>query len=561
MSSIPTTRNVIEFIKGDVEERYKCIQCRHVLRDPVQSSCGHRFCFLCVEGIFQKDPSEHKCPDDGEALSRNEVFMDKCAKRELLSLECFCYNKSRGCQWTGQLANLQDHDSECPFSEIKCLYSDLGCSVVVLRYLLAKHIENDCLYKVVNCPYCELGFSGVKMREHLEVCGKFPVKCPHGCDQDEILREKLQDHSNSCPKVPVQCSFSGMGCKFRGSRESLEDHISSSAAEHLAISSKYIQEIVQKMENLQLKLNASQELNQSYEARLSLQNEALALNKQTLSTHQVKLARLEANLDIQRQISDELRKNVQGLLKANENRPGGENIHGVVQRLDFQEERMTLIAEEVTQLRESPPSRSSGRAGERVSLPSASGNNQRLDRLEHSFTLHEIQMADTDLKLQILEAATYDGTFLWKIDEFQRRFRESVEGKTISIYSPPFYTSRNGYKLCARAYLNGDGPTGKGKYVSLFIVLMRGEYDALLSWPFRQRITFKLLDQELISDVTETFRPDPNSSSFQRPRSEMNIASGCPHFCSHNLLRSRGYIRDDTIFIKVIVDTIGLPMI
>ena len=97
--------------------------------------------------------------------------------------------------------------------------------------------------------------------------------------------------------------------------------------------------------------------------------------------------------------------------------------------------------------------------------------------------------------------------------------------------------------------------------MSLFIVIMRGDNDALLSWPFRQRITFKLLDQDRIADVSETFRPDPNSSSFQRPRSDMNIASGCPMFCSHSSLRSRGYIRDDTIFIKVIVDTVGLAAI
>ena len=31
----------VEFI-GKVEERYKCVACRNVLQDPVQSWCGHR---------------------------------------------------------------------------------------------------------------------------------------------------------------------------------------------------------------------------------------------------------------------------------------------------------------------------------------------------------------------------------------------------------------------------------------------------------------------------------------------------------------------------------------
>jgi len=41
--------------------------------------------------------------------------------------------------------------------------------------------------------------------------------------------------------------------------------------------------------------------------------------------------------------------------------------------------------------------------------------------------------------------------------------------------------------MCARLYLNGDG-MGKGTHVSLFFVVMRGAYDALLKWPFRQKV-------------------------------------------------------------------------
>ena len=93
-----------------------------------------------------------------------------------------------------------------------------------------------------------------------------------------------------------------------------------------------------------------------------------------------------------------------------------------------------------------------------------------------------------------------------------------------------FFTSRYGYKTCARIYLNGDG-IGRGTHISVFFVVMRGEYDALLRWPFRQKVTFMLLDQNNVEHVIDSFRPDPNSSSFQRPRRETNIASGCPTFC------------------------------
>ena len=54
---------------------------------------------------------------------------------------------------------------------------------------------------------------------------------------------------------------------------------------------------------------------------------------------------------------------------------------------------------------------------------------------------------------------------------------------------PPaaFYTSRYGYKMCLRIYLNGDG-TGRGTHLSLFFVVMKGPNDALLRWPFNQKV-------------------------------------------------------------------------
>ena len=35
---------------------------------------------------------------------------------------------------------------------------------------------------------------------------------------------------------------------------------------------------------------------------------------------------------------------------------------------------------------------------------------------------------------------------------------------------------------------------GRGTHVSLFFVVMKSEYDALLQWPFSQRVTFRLIN-------------------------------------------------------------------
>ena len=182
---------------------------------------------------------------------------------------------------------------------------------------------------------------------------------------------------------------------------------------------------------------------------------------------------------------------------------------------------------------------------------------QQFQSQDRILASHDIKLAEHSLRLDMMDCKNTDGVLLWKITEIRRRRREAVNGKTPSIYSQPFYTSPNGYKMCARLYLNGDG-MGRGSHLSLFFVIMRGEYDSLLPWPFQQKVTLILIDQGGRHHISDTFRPDPSSSSFKRPRSEMNIASGCPLFVSLSTLDGGGYITDDTLFIKMVVDSTEL---
>ena len=153
------------------------------------------------------------------------------------------------------------------------------------------------------------------------------------------------------------------------------------------------------------------------------------------------------------------------------------------------------------------------------------------------------------LSVETLRATSYDGVYTWKILEIRRRRREARTGQAVSLYSPPFYTSRDGYKLCLRLHLNGDGPA-RGSHLAFYITLMRGEFDSICKWPFKKTVTLALLDQNMDCHVIQSFQTDPRSSSFQRPRNEMNIASGCPMFASLSVLSDSSYVKDDTMFLK-----------
>ena len=181
----------------------------------------------------------------------------------------------------------------------------------------------------------------------------------------------------------------------------------------------------------------------------------------------------------------------------------------------------------------------------------------RVEELEQNVAAMSVQISDVDLQFQASLVTSYNGQFVWRIPDLSRRIRDAKQGKVTSIYSPPFYTSKSGYKMCIRTYLNGDG-MGEKTHVSVFFVIMKGEYDALLPWPFQSRVSLQLLNQENGPHMTETFRPNPSSKSFQRPTSEMNVASGCPRFASLATLSNPAFVKNDVLFIKCTVDTTGL---
>ncbi len=113
----------------------------------------------------------------------------------------------------------------------------------------------------------------------------------------------------------------------------------------------------------------------------------------------------------------------------------------------------------------------------------------------------------------------------------------------------------------ARLYLHGDG-NARRTHMSLFFVLMRGLNDPILKFPFNYKVTFCMYDQTGTQrHIIDSFRPDIRSNSFQRPRSDMNIASGIPKFFPLAMIEQENnpYVQDDTMFIKVMVDFGDMP--
>ncbi len=139
----------------------------------------------------------------------------------------------------------------------------------------------------------------------------------------------------------------------------------------------------------------------------------------------------------------------------------------------------------------------------------------------------------------------------FRVTEFDKRKKANR-----TVYSSPFYTSKNGYKMCLRIDANGNG-TGKGTHVSVFTCLMTGEYDDYLTWPFTGIVTIELLNQlEDDNHLKRTTTLPADDVSERVVDNERGAWWGWPQFTSHadlahDLLTNIQYLKDDTLIFRV----------
>ena len=86
------------------------------------------------------------------------------------------------------------------------------------------------------------------------------------------------------------------------------------------------------------------------------------------------------------------------------------------------------------------------------------------------------------LKIENIQAQSREMSMVHKFTSFNQH--KSLRDK---IYSPAFYTSPKGYKMCISMYANGNGD-GVNTHVSVYVYLMKGENDECLPWLFTYRM-------------------------------------------------------------------------
>ena len=188
-----------DFVEEPSQDMF-CPVTFEVLRDPHQTTCcGHHISATAGARLQREGKPCPMCKEPNF-----ETQTDKYFKRVVNDLKVRCPHKGSGCEWMGDLGNLDYHANSCPKRPWQCQYCDFTATY------------------------------DVGADEHLPQCPKFPEPCPNGCEAGTVERCDLERHlATECPLQLVACEFSHAGCTEKVLRKDLAGHMVESVQKHL----------------------------------------------------------------------------------------------------------------------------------------------------------------------------------------------------------------------------------------------------------------------------------------------------------------------------------------
>ena len=140
------------------------------------------------------------------------------------------------------------------------------------------------------------------------------------------------------------------------------------------------------------------------------------------------------------------------------------------------------------------------------------------------------------------------------VDSFAKRKTANDEW-----YSPSFYSHIGGYKMCLNVDANGNDK-GKDTHVSVWVYMMKGEFDSHLQWPFKGEMKVQLVNQREGGEHLEKIiieKSDESAESFSRVTVgvKSTIGWGSSSFISHADLykpeEGKEFLKNDTLKFRV----------
>ena len=503
----------------------ECPVCLLTIREPHQvTCCGYSFCHSCIQQIKDKNKPCPTCKKEGFS-----DFPDMRLKRALYALKVHCSHQKDGCKWTGELGQLDAHLNEdpepekqlngCQFVEIDCLYE---CGDRLQRCYMHKHQTELCTKRPFSCEHChnyESNYDDV-IHNHWPVCGSFPLCCPNQCGSFP-QRQNIENHiDKECPFTTISCDFHHVGCTVKLPRKDMPEHLKENFLTHISLlatsHAKHQTEIAKQKDEIS-KQQAE------YQAEIAKQQTKLTEHQDKIAKHQAEIVKQKDNISEQQtQIAQFRDRNVT-----------------LEQKLKSVQAEVTALKQENATLRNETESLKTTQSSLRDEVAGIKEQSKQPE-----LTLKAEPSAHVIPRTTMIPQAPPVLTMT--------NFQQHKSNGDV-WYFPPVYTDHQGYKICLRVDANGYGSC-KGTHVSVYICLMRGEFDDHLKWPFRCVITSRLLDQIKGEDhVTKevTFNDSTPDMHCNRVTSgERTLGWGYLKFIAHSELEPK-FLQKDTLLFQI----------
>lgn len=536
----------LEFV-FDVPANILCNKCDHPALQPWRTTCKHLLCWKCLNETMK---GLQKCHVDGTPINIGEVVLEKEVDEIVRKLQVRCPYQKHGCGKVVSLGDITTHIGICNFIPVYC---PKECGITISRKDLVQHIISTCAGPSIPQPLkkCSSSQSIQRNSSHLELLSTMTTtttaKHPT-VDRDAVI-------------IDLQCQIQKLNENIGQLLQKLDTQ-------------------TKNQQNLNLPELLKVKNSESLKDFCNRHDNALSIEMQTSSV----LCEINGfSKDVLNELQQTSATSVLNKLL--------DMTSIILQRIDVMQNQM--ITKENLDLTIVP-------ILERADVLQSSLRHhyKKLESLERKYdklrdrhlrVLDDLETTDHNIELVVkgfedfakkldtqnriwlkvidtLEGPTpvggNFGEIVWKIDNYTKKKRKAEQGTETEQTSPAFYSHRFGYKLCLRAYLNGYYD-GEGSHLSLYICVMKGPYDDVLTWPLKGKFTFSLLDQRLLEKkdhFIEFLDPKKFGTNFtkwsQKPQSERNVGFGLPEFISHVKLEhvNSSYLRNDTLYIKAVVD-------
>ena len=440
-----------------------------------------------------------KCHKCRENFQANE---DKFFSRQLLNLEVRCYYHKEGCTWKGELRGLE------------------------------QHVATNCNKGIVKCEHCSCQCKNkAAMKQHLPICGEIHINCPNNCLSYQYKRKCIQNHLEK--ECPLRVIVDSKGCIPRAANNIIQ-----------------IAPLSFTMTNYLHHLESGDPW---YSPPFYTHRQGYTIHLKVLANRHntgyvavvVCIAKGEYDHLCQWPLCAEIEV---GLFNWRNNGT-------------FYTKTLYLSGDYFcTQLSTEKVAKLGNGDFEFIAHHELQFNpDKQSEYLQHNCLNFQVK------KITFFPATPVPDLPLWAkqncLCQFTITSFSQTRKKTKDTFSgPPFYTHDGGYKLYAYANLNGFS-TGKGSHVSLSVVLMKGEYDDMLSWPLSGDIVVEMLnwreDKNHVKGTISFSKGIQSTSSTRVLTGDVAPTGwGLAQFASHSTLSynhstNTEFVRNDCLLVKV----------